>query len=76
MKDYLDLFVSHDDEMERRLKEYEDGRPKCACCGEVIMEDFAICVDDEWFCDEKDCREEAMEAVFDKHKKEYRMCVA
>ena len=76
MKDYLDMFDSHDADMERRLEDYEDERPKCSCCGEVIMEDFAICIDDEWFCEDKDCRKEAMEAVFDKVKNQYRVCVA
>lgn len=76
MMDYLKMFDGYDTDMERKLKDYEDGRPKCSCCGEVIMEDFAICINDEWFCDEIGCRQEAMEAVFEVHKKQYRTCVA
>ena len=76
MKDYLDMFDRHDAEMERKLADCEDERPKCACCSEVILDDFAICIDDDWFCDDAECKKVAMEALFDKHKKQYMTCVA
>ena len=76
MMDYIDMFNRHDAEMERKLADCENSRPKCECCGEVILDDFATCIDDEWFCDEKECRAVAMEALWDKHKSQYNMRVA
>jgi formylmethanofuran dehydrogenase subunit E len=76
MNDYLDLFNSHDANMERKYEEYVDERPKCECCGEPIMDDFAICIDDEWFCDSLFCKESAMEALWEKHSDNYKTSVA
>lgn len=76
MKDYLDMFNVHDEETERRFDDFCDERPKCECCKEVILDDFAICIDDEWFCDDAECKKVAMEALFDKCKNKYTVCVA
>lgn len=76
MKDYIGLFNAHDEEMERRFEEFCDDRPKCECCGEVILDDFATCIDDEWFCNDNECRTVAMEAMWDKYKKQHEVCVA
>lgn len=26
--------------------------PVCKCCGEHIQQDMAVCLDDNWYCDE------------------------
>ncbi len=72
MTDYLDLFNSHDDEMESKLA----GRPRCACCGEPIQEEFAICIEGEYFCGGDDCVTEAKDAMWDMYKGNFRTFVA
>lgn len=37
--------------------------PKCCCCGEPIQTEEAICVNDEWYCEE--CELDAWEVVRD-----------
>ena len=34
-------------EQEEQLKKL----PKCHVCGEPIQDDYAVCIDDNWYCD-------------------------
>lgn len=41
-------FARYDAEQARRLAKL----PTCQCCGEAIQQEYAVCIDDFWFCDE------------------------
>jgi formylmethanofuran dehydrogenase subunit E len=48
LPDYNDLLDSYEAEQQREL----DRLPICSCCDEPIQQDTAICIDDEWLCDD------------------------
>ena len=50
--DNHDMFVAE----EQRKQQMLDGLPKCAVCGHEIQQDFAVCIDGFWICD--NCLEE------------------
>ena len=39
-------FENHEAEQEKALEEL----PKCSCCGDPIQQDYALVINDEWFC--------------------------
>ena len=52
-------FNAYDDECDRAERE----RPVCCSCGQPIWEDKAYLVNDCWFCADKNCESEFLEAV-------------
>ena len=48
MRDSYDLWRSHDMEQERRRARL----PVCCYCGEHIMQEDAVCIDGDYYCDE------------------------
>ncbi len=44
-------FERYDAEQQEQL----DKLPKCVECGEPIQQEFAVCINDDWICD--DCLE-------------------
>lgn len=45
--DNFDIWEAHDIEMERRRMRL----PECACCGEHIQQEDAVCINGDWYCD-------------------------
>lgn len=41
-------FHRHDAEQQAKLAKL----PRCCCCLEHIQQEYAICISDEWFCDD------------------------
>lgn len=48
IEDNFDRFKRHDAELHEELKRL----PVCTCCEEPIQQDRAVCINDEWFCNE------------------------
>lgn len=46
--DYNDLLDDYEAEREKELEKL----PECCYCGEHIQQDSAICINDEWYCDD------------------------
>ena len=55
--DNYDLWEAHDREQERQLARL----PKCCCCGEPIQQEEAVCIDEDYYCEE--CEDEAWERL-------------
>lgn len=48
MVDNYDLWVAHDNDMQRELENF----PLCECCGEPIQQDTAVRINGDWYCDD------------------------
>ncbi len=46
--DYNDLLSKYEAEQQRKLERL----PVCCYCDEPIQQETAICINDEWICDE------------------------
>lgn len=57
--DNLDLFEMHDAEQERELRKL----PVCCCCGEHIQQEKAVCIEDDWYCEDEECEAEAWKRI-------------
>lgn len=57
--DNYDLWEAHDREQEEWLQ----SLPKCHHCGEPIQQEKAVCIDGDWYCEEKECEEEAWKRI-------------
>lgn len=44
-------FLSYDARQEKRIR----NLPVCSECGNIIQQEFAVCIAGDWFCD--DCLE-------------------
>ena len=47
MQEVYDLWEAYDNKKEEWLMR----RPVCACCGNHIQEEYAVCFNDDLFCD-------------------------
>lgn len=48
MVDNYDLWVAHDNDMQREIEKL----PLCECCGEPIQQDTAVRINGDWYCDD------------------------
>ena len=46
--DALDMFHAED----HRKEQWRESRPKCKHCGHRIQQDYAVCLEGLWYCDE------------------------
>ena len=58
MSDF-DVYMS--DERDRENDKWLNTRPVCAYCGEHITEERALCLNDEWICE--DCVKDNMKDI-------------
>lgn len=55
MRDYIDLFNEHDAKLEAAERAYAEEAPRCCCCSKAILDEDALYVDGQWFCDDESC---------------------
>lgn len=58
MSDF-DVYMA--DQRDRDEAKWLESRPICAYCGEHIQEEYALCLDGDWICE--DCVKENMKEV-------------